>query len=490
MNTSPATATRDGLSLGGVVSRLEVTRRRIAALQAEELGLLARADAIAAEQTARVPSSAGREREMPLRAIAAEVGAVLRRSDRVMQDRLHDATVLVTGFAATVAALRTGRIDTGHVRLIQDAGARITDPEARARFEQAALVVCERETPGRARPIVAMIAQKLHPVPLAERHTDAAAERRVWVRDLDDGMAELAAVLPAVLTYAIRDRLTEYAREIVAARRRAAAEAADVAAVRGGADTTGDTDGTEGLPLVGLADNAEGATPEEPLAVEPDTRTTDQVRADVLTDLLLTGHATGPGFDGDLLPGSGVRARVQVVIPADTLTGTGTTPAELVGYGPIDPDTARRLAAAAKTWERVFVSPTTGAVTHVDTYRPSRAQRRHLDARDEHCRFLGCRRPVHRCDHDHTHDAAHGGPTTLCNLANLCLRHHTMKHATAWSVIQLATGILEWTSPTGRVYPDVPRRMLEFTALAAAVGAAAVGAAALDAADTAEPAPF
>ncbi len=440
MNTSSVIAPRDGLSLGGVVSRLEVTRRRMAALQAEELRLLARADAIAAEQTARVPSSAGREREMPLRAIAAEVGAVLRRSDRVMQDRLHDASVLVTGFAATVAALRAGRIDTGHVRLIQDAGARIADPDVRARFEQAALVVCERETPGRARPIVAMIAQKLHPVPLAERHADAVGQRRVWVRDLDDGMAELAAVLPAVLAYAIRDRLTEYAREIVAARRRVATEAGD-------AEETGD------------------ATPE---AAVPDTRTTDQVRADVLADLLLTGAATGPAFDGDLLAGSGVRARVQIVIPADTLTGTGTTPAELVGYGPIDPDTARRLAATAKIWERVFVSPSTGAVTHVDTYRPSRAQRRHLDARDEHCRFLGCRRPVHRCDHDHTHDAAHGGPTTLCNLANLCLRHHTMKHATAWSVVQLAGGILEWTSPTGRVYPDVPRRMLEFTALAAA----------------------
>ncbi|MFF2633986.1 DUF222 domain-containing protein [Microbacterium sp. NPDC058021] len=439
MNTSSVIAPRDGLSLGGVVSRLEVTRRRIAALQAEELRLLARADAIAAEQTARVPSSAGREREMPLRAIAAEVGAVLRRSDRVMQDRLHDASVLVTGFAATVAALRAGRIDMGHVRLIQDAGARIDDPEARARFEQAALVVCERETPGRARPIVAMIAQKLHPVPLAERHADAVGQRRVWVRDLDDGMAELAAALPAVLAYAIRDRLTEYAREIVAARRRVATEAGD-------AEETGD------------------ATPE---ATVPDTRTTDQVRADVLADLLLTGAATGPAFDGDLLAGSGVRARVQIVIPTDTLTGTGTTPAELVGYGPIDPDTARRLAATAKIWERVFVSPSTGAVTHVDTYRPSRAQRRHLDARDEHCRFLGCRRPVHRCDHDHTHDAAHGGPTTLCNLANLCLRHHTMKHATAWSVVQLAGGILEWTSPTGRVYPDVPRRMLEFTALAA-----------------------
>ncbi|MCR2792522.1 HNH endonuclease [Microbacterium sp. zg.Y625] len=433
MNTSPAHSRSDTRSLGAVVAGLEVTRRRIAALQAEELGLLARADAIAAEQTARVPSSERREREMPARAIAAEVGAALRRPDRGMQDRMRDATTLVGGFAATVAALREGRIDSAHVRVIRDAGAGIVDPETRARFEQAALVVCERETPGRAKPIVAMIAQKLHPVPLADRHAEAAAGRRVWVRDLDDGMAELAAVLPAELAYAIRDRLTQHAREVTAAHRARAAEAETAA---------------------------------DPVAT--DTRTTDQIRADVLTDLLLTGCATAPAATGAIPAGAAVTAQVQIVIPADTLTGAGTAPAELAGYGPIDPDTARHLAATAELWERVFTSPTTGAVLQVDTYRPTRAQRRHLDARDEHCRFPGCRRPARFCDHDHTHDHARGGPTAVCNLANLCERHHGMKHATAWTVIQKPHGILEWTSPTGRVYPDSPRRVLEFTALAAA----------------------
>ncbi|MBD7958097.1 DUF222 domain-containing protein [Microbacterium sp. Sa4CUA7] len=459
MKTSSVSPRSDTRSPGAVLSDLAATRRRMAALQADELQLLARMNAIAAEQTARVPSSAGREREMPLRAIAAEVGAVLQRSDRVMQDRLHHATVLVTGFAATVGALRAGRIDMGHVRLIQDAGARIDDPDARARFEQAALVVCERETPGRARPIVAMIAQKLHPVPLEERHTDAAAGRRVWVRDLDDGMAELAAVLPAVLAYAIRDRLTAYAREITTARRKAAAEA-----VREDATSA---DGATDAEAAG-SDTADPTTPDPAEVVATDTRTIDQVRADVLTDLLLTGCATAPAATGAIADGGAITAQVQVIIPLDTLTGNGTAPAELVGYGPIDPETARRLAATAELWERIFVSPTTGAVQSVDTYRPSAAQRRHLDARDEHCRFIGCRRPARHCDHDHTHDAAHGGPTALCNLANLCTRHHPMKHATAWCVIQKLHGILEWTSPTGRVYPDIPRRVLEFTALATA----------------------
>ncbi|MCR2826610.1 hypothetical protein [Microbacterium sp. zg.Y909] len=54
------------------------------------------------------------------------------------------------------------------------------------------------------------------------------------------------------------------------------------------------------------------------------------------------------------------------------------------------------------------------------------------------------------------------------NLANLCPgRHHPVKHGTGWSVVQKADGILEWTSPTGRVYTDIPRRVLEFMAIAA-----------------------
>ncbi|MDL5352114.1 DUF222 domain-containing protein [Microbacterium sp. zg-YB36] len=306
---------------------------------------------------------------------------------------------------------------------------RITDLEVRARFEQAALAVCEIETPGRAKPSIEVIAQKLHPIPLDERHAEAAAGRRVWVRDLDDGMAEITAALPAPLVYAIQDRLSQYACEITAAHREAAktAEAAD---------------GTE------INTTAE--------IVATDTRTMDQIRADVFADLLLTGHATAPISNGSIPETAAIVAQVQIIVPADTLTGRGTDPAELVGYGPIDPETARRLAATAEVWERVFTCPVTGAVEEVDTYRPSRAQRRHLDARDEHCRFPGCRRPARRCDHDHTIDAARGGPTALCNLANLCTRHHSMKHATAWTVVQKAHGILEWTSPTGRVFPDIP----------------------------------
>jgi hypothetical protein len=188
-----------------------------------------------------------------------------------------------------------------------------------------------------------------------------------------------------------------------------------------------------------------------------DDRTLDQRRADILADLLLAG---APAALADGL--QAIRGHVQVTVPVLTLAGVQESGATLAGYGPIDPETARCLAADAPGWDRVMTHPVTGATLAVDRYRPSADLLRALRVRDEHCRFPGCRQPAHRCDVDHTHDAALGGETQIDNLAHLCRRHHTLKHATHWQVRQLGGGTLEWTSPTGLVYIDVPSPTLRF----------------------------
>ena len=430
MDISPTSTPTDVMSASDVVAEMVHTDRQLAEIQARQLALLSRAGDIAAAQTAAIPVSAQRERELPLRSMAAEIGAALRRSDRGMQNRIHQATVMMQRFPATVAALAAGRIDNGHLRVIEEAGARLTDPDARAMFEQAALAVAERETAGRARPTILALAQRVDPIPVTERYATAAEARRVWVRDLADGMAELGAALPAHLAHGILDRLTQYVRTLHD---------------QGRADAV-DADGDD-----------EAAT--------TDARTMDQRRADVFSDLLLTGHATATASDSTVCETHAIIAHIQVTVPATTLTGADV-PATFTGHGPLDPHTARHYAAHATSWDRLFCDPATGAVTGTDTYRPTREQRRFLRGRDEHCRFPGCRAGVWHCDIDHTLDYAHGGPTRVCNLAHLCKRHHMLKHNTAWSVVQHAGGVLVWTSPTGRVYTDTPQRTLEFIATA------------------------
>lgn len=188
----------------------------------------------------------------------------------------------------------------------------------------------------------------------------------------------------------------------------------------------------------------------------------DQIRADVFTDMLLTGDPsldpTRPG-DGPGTLGK-IRARVQVSIPALTMlapSGENSAPADLIGRGPIDADTARALAESTSVpWDRVITHPVTGSVLHTDTYVRTASIDRHLRARDRSCRWPGCTAPAIRCEVDHTTDWALGGKTDVSNLACLCQRHHSQKQFTRWSVRQLDGGLLEWTSPTGRVYTDRP----------------------------------
>jgi hypothetical protein len=185
----------------------------------------------------------------------------------------------------------------------------------------------------------------------------------------------------------------------------------------------------------------------------------DQLRADILADLLLAGAPTAHGTETGL---AAITGHVQITVPVLTLAGCGDEPALLSGYGPIDVETARALVGGETGWDRVMTHPHTGAPMAVDRYRPSAELDRFLRARDEHCRFPGCRQPVWRCEVDHTIDAAKGGSTSECNLAHLCKRHHILKHGSEWTVRQLGGGVLEWRSPTGRGYLDRPPATVRF----------------------------
>src|SRR6202035_3907175 len=99
--------------------------------------------------------------------------------------------------------------------------------------------------------------------------------------------------------------------------------------------------------------------------------------------------APGPGgpLDGVIPPG--FAGHVTLTIPAATVTGLADRPGDLAGIGPVDPDLARDLAAAAARNPR-----STWHVTVTD--------------RDGHAVGHGCARPVRRRKPD-----GHDPPFTL-----------------------------------------------------------------------------
>ncbi|WP_241985825.1 MULTISPECIES: DUF222 domain-containing protein [Cryobacterium] len=100
-----------------------------------------------------------------------------------------------------------------------------------------------------------------------------------------------------------------------------------------------------------LADSTSLQGPDE-------SRTLAQLRADAFAALLIDG-VTRAGL------GRGIRATATVTVPVLTLLGRGDEPGHLEGCGPIDPETARELAAGAPSFTRILVHPETGVMLSV-----------------------------------------------------------------------------------------------------------------------------
>lgn len=491
-------------------------RREIAALEAEASALLASRLQLLDDDVREQPQ----HREAIHRSLVAEYSAAGHMAKGSIEYAFSDARLLDAEHAAVRESFRRGAISAAHVREIVREGMVVrqavregrADADTVALYDAAALVVAEQDSPARTRTMVRQIASSLASETVVERHRRARGERAVTMRSLDDGLALLQVVLPEHIAHAILDRLTRLAQQVIATRSDRNVQCgqgpllppddldsgddpiflqdlAPDAAVRFDPalddhnvdehpiedhDFDGprfDASPLDASPLDAHVIFGEGSTfttdPSRDIApavvdeAAVDHRGIDEVRTDLFSDLLLASDpsaANGTGLEG-------IQARIQVTVAAETLLGTDDRPAELDGFGPLHPDVARDLAGRNGGWSRLFLDPS-GMVTATAAYAPTAAMRRHLQARDQHCRFPGCRMPIHRCQVDHNHDHARGGRTSIDNLSHFCLGHHSLKHPDIaeqhrWRARQLAGGDIVWTSPLGRVYADAsPRRVM------------------------------
>ena len=346
---------------------------------------------------------------------AAECAAILHVPQVTAQRMLLEADALCGTHTATLDGLEEGHLTYPHAQVLLDQCQSVPPvelPEFEANLLQAARGQTRAQFSCKAR----RLREKRYPETVPERHRTAFEQRHVTLDREEDGMSCLSAHLRAAEAQQIFTALSNAAR---------------------GERTAGDT------------------------------RTTDQLRADILAQLLMggLGSARGPGSAGTaggddeaghetgVLP----RAEIMVLISAETLFGANEEPAELHGYGPIGAEEARRLARNALHWTGLVRDPQTGEILGVGRRRKVPAGlSRWLRARDGTCRFPGCRVSTAISEIDHTLEWGEGGDTHHGNLAHLCRRHHRFKTLGFWKASQPAPGIMEWTSPGGRVYRTEP----------------------------------
>lgn len=287
-----------------------------------------------------------------------------------------------------------------------------------------------------------------------EARRAALEDRHVTVTPADDHLAWLSALLPAEQAYAAFHRISDLAAEV-----QGPDDGRTLPRLR--ADVMSalliDPDAQDAVRLA-------AGTPAQPSEEDghrpsrADGRADHAVREGVESDGVDSRSLESAG-DPISLPEAvrGIRATVVLTVPVLTLLGHGDEPPVLEGHGPIDIETARRLAADAPSFIRVLTDPHTGAVLSVGRrrYAVPADLRTALAVRDVTCRFPGCARRAARCDVDHSTAWAAGGETAADNLAHLCRKHHRLKHLGRWRVTHRRGGEARLADA---VRPPVPRR--------------------------------
>ena len=328
--------------------------------------------------------------------VTTELGAALHLSTRAAQGEVTRALGLERTQSVFEALLR-GKLDLYRAGVLIDRTCHLPDPDPAWVLSQV-IIEAENLTASQIRVRVDRLCYLADPENARLRYGEAVKNRYVEVRGSEFGTATLEGRdLPPDRAEAAYRRLTRLARK---------------------------------------------------LKRKGEERTMDQIRADLLLELLL-GEEQGAETSA---PGGSVELRVDI----ETLAGLTEAPGELSGMGPVISDIARQVAREQRhcPWSWTVTDPETGIPVHtgVTRRRPREETRRLVEARNPTCIFPGCRRPSADCDLDHRLQWSERGPSCECNLVPLCRRHHRCRHRLGWRHSPLPRGDHLWISPLGHRY--------------------------------------
>lgn len=336
------------------------------------------------------------ELEDDFAAATQEIRATLRLTRRAAEAELSNAIDFWQRLPRVGELLKHGQIDLRRAKVFTDETASLPEHIARLVVEQTSLDAPYLTT-GQLRALLHRLCITVDPEHAARTYEDAVIRRRVVAEPNSDGTATLSGFdLPPDRVEAAMNFINRLAKT---------------------------------------------------LAVAGEGRTVDQLRADIMLDLL-AGHPHQQA--------SGGKGMVDLHVDLATLAGLSEEPGELGGYGPVIADIARQVAntQTESPWRYVVTDQETGAVVKEGTLRrrPTAHLRRQIERRNPRCVFPGCRMPAAQSDLDHIKPHAEGGKTEPDNFAPGCRHDHLIRHQAGWTYKRLPQGDYLWTSPLGLQY--------------------------------------
>ncbi len=393
-----------GPELSAALASIDVAKvsayDRVVVLEAHQRMMSHHAAHLYEAMTAIVDTMSDDDPEWAVEAAATEIRCALRLTRRAADTELLYALDLRDRLPGVWASLAAGRIDVRRAKTIVRATEHLSVAHARDAVDR---IIGEAPefTTGQLRARLLRLAMEVDPEDARHRFDSAVEDRRIVTEPVTNGTANLYGIgLEPHRLAAGMARVEHLARS---------------------------------------------------LKTRQETRTMDQLRADVVLDLLEgTGVARKAG-------------RGSLVLHADvaSLAQLAETPGELGGYGPVIADIARQVAKRHPDaeWSYVATDPVTGDIVDVGitAYRPTASQRREVLAAYQRCVFPGCRMPSADCDLDHRVPRAEQGPTATQNLGPLCRHDHVIRHRHGWSYRREANGEHVWRSPLGHTYTSRAR---------------------------------